>query len=315
MYKYPSKQGYLMQTAPQRLQKHEEQPQSNEAIELDPEIIKLASTTMILPQSEQENQYNALKEINTALLRLRLSKNEVKIYLFLARQGAQKAQRIAESLGLPRTEAYKVLRELENKGIIFRILERPMKFMVVPFEKILEEDIEGRRQKILKLEKKKDELLHLWQTLPKACNIEDVKESLQIIEGKRQISARIAQILGETNRKIRVVVSDRHLVWLFNSTFFEELNEKGEVEAKILTDYSQTSTFVIEQVAMPSCDFAFLRTKGQPSFVVSDTGTLILIMEDGDEKFSAMETNYASMLSSYSSLFDLLWKNQSHVEQ
>ncbi|MGD0804268.1 MAG: helix-turn-helix domain-containing protein [Candidatus Bathyarchaeia archaeon] len=314
MYKYPSKQGYLMQTAPQRLQKHEEQPQSNEAIELDPEIIKLASTTMILPQSEQENQYNALKEINTALLRLRLSKNEVKIYLFLARQGAQKAQRIAESLGLPRTEAYKVLRELENKGIIFRILERPMKFMVVPFEKILEEDIEERRQKILKLEKKKDELLHLWQTLPKACNTEDVKESLQIIEGKRQISARIAQILGETNRKIRVVVSDRHLVWLFNSTFFEELNEKGEVEAKILTDYSQTSTFVIEQVVIPSCDFAFLRTKGQPSFVVSDIGTLILIMEDSDEKFSAMETNYASMLSSYSSLFDLLWKNQSHVE-
>jgi sugar-specific transcriptional regulator TrmB len=304
-----------MQTAPSlKLHKREEQPHSNETYELDPEIIKLASITMTLQQSEQENQYKALKEINTALLRLRLSKNEVKIYLFLARHGAQKAQKIAESLGVPRTEAYKILRELENKGIVFRILERPMKFMVAPFEKILEEDIEERRQKIHKLEKKKDELLNLWQTLPKTHDSEDVKETLQIIEGKRQISARIAKTLRGTSRQIRVVVSDRHLVWLFNSTFFEELNEKGEIEARILTDYSQTSTFVMEQVEMTSCDFAFLHTKGQPSFIVSDAGTLILLMENSDEKFSAMETNYTSMLTSYTALFDLLWKNQNRRE-
>jgi sugar-specific transcriptional regulator TrmB len=304
-----------MQTAPSlKLHKREEQPHSNETYELDPEIIKLASTTMNLQQSEQENQYKALKEINTALLRLRLSKNEAKIYLFLALHGAQKAQKIAESLGVPRTEAYKILRELENKGIIFRILERPMKFMVAPFEKILEDDIEERRQKIHKLEKKKDELLNLWKTLPKNHDSEDVKETLQIIEGKRQISARIAKILRGTRRKIRVVVSDRHLVWLFNSTFFDELNEKGEIEARILTDYSQTSTFVMEQVEIPSCDFAFLHTKGQPSFLVSDDGTLILLIENSDEKFSAMETNYTSMLSSYTALFDLLWKNQNRRE-
>ena len=302
-----------MQSAPiLKLRKREEQSNSNETLELDPEIIKLASTTIPFRQSEQGDQYKALKEINTALLRLRLSKNEVKIYLFLARYGAKKAQKIAESLGVPRTEAYKILRELENKGIIFRILERPMKFMVVPFEKILEEDIEERRQKIHKLEKKKDELICLWKTLPKTHDSEDVRETLQITEGKRQISARIAKILRGTREHIKVVVSDRNLIWLFNSTFFEELNKKGEIEARILTDYSQISTFVIEQVEIPSCDFAFLHKKGQPSFIVSDEGTLILLMENSDEKFCAMETNYASMLSSYTALFDLLWKNQSH---
>jgi sugar-specific transcriptional regulator TrmB len=303
-----------MQTTLSQLQKSDKQIAINEKVEFDSEIIKLASEIMTIPQSEQENQYKALKEINAALLRLRLSNNEVKMYLFLARNGTQKAQKIAESLGVPRTEAYKILRELESKGFIVRILGRPMRFMIVPFEKIIEGEIEDRRQKIYKLEKKKDELLGFWRMLPKTDNTEDVKETLQVIEGKNQVSARVANILSETRKQIRVVVSDRHLVWLFNSTFFEELNKKGEIEAKILTNYSQTSTFVMEQLEMLSCDFAFLQKKGQPSFIVSDNGTLILLMEDNDEKFSAMETSYASMFNSYASLFDLLWKNQSRRE-
>jgi sugar-specific transcriptional regulator TrmB len=301
-----------MQTTLPELQK--DTKSLNVPEEIDPEITKLATETMTLPQSELANKYKALKEINSALLRLRLSKNEVKIYLFLARNGSQKAQKIAESLGVPRTEAYKILRELEGKGFISRILERPMKFMIVPFEKIVEEDIEERKQKIHKLEKKKEELLDLWQTLPKADESQEAKETLQVIEGKSQISARAVKILREAHSQIRVVASDRHLVWLFNSTFFEELNKKGEIEAKILTNYSQTSTFVIEQLDLPTCDFAFLQKKSQPSFILTDNGNLILLMEDNDEKFSAMDTNYTSMLNSYSALFDLLWKNQSRRE-
>ena len=189
-----------------------------------------------------------------------------------------------------------------------------MKFMIVPFEKIVEEDIEERKQKIYKLEKKKEELLDLWKTLPKADESQEEKETLQVIEGKSQISARVVKTLSEVHKQIRVVVSDRHLVWLFNSTFFEELNKKGEIETKILTNYSQTSTFVIEQLDLPACDFAFLQKKSQSSFILTDDENLILLMEDNDEKFSAMDTNYTSMLNSYSVLFDLLWKNQSRRE-
>ena len=301
-----------MQTNLKQLQK--DTKSLNEPEEFDPEITKLGTETMTLPQSEQVNKYKALKEINSALLRLGLSKNEVRIYLFLARNGSQKAQKIAESLGVPRTEAYKILRELEGKGFILRILQRPMKFTIVPFEKIVEEDIEERKQKIHKLEKKKEELLGLWQTLPMAEESQEEKETLQVIEGKSQISARAVNIIREAHKQLRVVVSDRHLVWLFNSTFFEELNKKGEIEAKILTNYSQTSTFVIEQLDLPTCDFAFLQKKNQPSFILTDNGNLILLMEDNDEEFSAMDTNYTSMLNSYSALFDLLWKNQSRRE-
>lgn len=287
--------------------------------EIDPELLQFTKPVLKTePQAEHEYQVKALRDINTALTRFKLSKNEVKVYLYLARYGAQKAQKIAESLGVHRTEAYKILRTLENEGVIYRVLERPMKFTAVPFEKVLDTEIEERRQRIHQLEKKKEELLHLWNALPKASETETEKETLQVLEGKRQISARISEILKASTKKLNAVVTDRHLIWIYNSSFFEELegmSKGGGIDVRILTEYSTTSTFVLEQVDLSNCDFAFLHLKEQPSFIMSDAGYMILLMENEDGKFYAMETNYASILKSYGNLFDLLWKSQDRKER
>lgn len=286
--------------------------------ELDPELLKFTKPMRrVDPQAEYEGQVKALREINTALTRFRLSKNEVKVYLYLARYGAQKAQKIAESLGFHRTEAYKILRTLENEGVIYRVLERPMKFTAVPFEKVLDTEIEERRQRIHQLEKKKGELLSLWMSLPKADESETEKETLQILEGKKQIGARVSELLKQSEKRFVAVVSDRNLIWLYNSPFFEDLEElskEKDIDVRILTQYSATSTFVLEQVDLNNCDFAFLHLKEQPSFIISDTGYIILLMENEDGKFFAMETNYSSILRSYENLFALLWKSQGKGE-
>ncbi len=298
---------------------HREQEETKRSLpELDPELLKFTKPMKRAEAGvEYEGQVKALRDINTALTRFRLSKNEVKVYLYLARYGAQKAQKIAESLGVHRTEAYKILRTLENEGVIYRVLERPMKFTAVPFEKVLDTEIEERRQRIYQLEKKKDELLSLWRSLPKADESESEKETLQVLEGKRQISARVSELLKQSEKRLIAVVSDRHLIWLYNSPFFEDLEDlskKRDIDVKILTQYSTTSTFVLEQVDMSSCDFAFLHLKEQPSFIISDAGTMVLLMENEDGKFYAMETNYSSILRSYGNLFELLWKSQEKRE-
>jgi sugar-specific transcriptional regulator TrmB len=281
----------------------------NQPPELDPDLLKLTKPTLKTePQAEHEHQLKALRDINIALTRFRLTRNEVKVYLYLARYGAQKAQKIAESLAVHRTEAYKILRTLENMGVIYRVLERPMKFTAVPFEKVLDTEIEERRQRIRQLERKKEELLSLWRILPKCDESEEEKETLQVLEGKRQVGARVCEMLRRSGRLV-AVVSDRNLVWLYNSPFFEDLEELKSVDVRVLTEYSPTSTFVLEQLGAGCCDFAFLRLRDQPSFIVSDSGGMILLMDSGD-KFVALETNYGSIVKSYGNLFDLLWKSQ-----
>ncbi len=308
-----------MQAVLSKIQKEQESNSIRMNSDLDSDLVKLVKPTL---RSEtftgNSAQIDALKEIKMALIRLKLSKNEVKVYLYLARYGAQKAQKIAESLDLHRTEAYKILRTLENDGIIYRVLERPMKFKAVSFEKVLDMKLEEKREKIYQMEKKKKELIHLWGSLPEVSEPETEDNLLQILEGKRQIIAKVSLLLKLSQKKFKGVINDKYLIWLYNSSFFEELESLSkikDIEAQILTDYSSTSTFVMEEMNLVNCDFAFLHLKDQPSFVISDSGYMILFMENDNNKFCVMETNDGFMIKSYGNLFDMLWKSQNRKDR
>ncbi len=260
---------------------------------------------------EAADHINSLKQINKALRRFRLSKNEAKVYLYLARHGAQKAQRIAEALDVHRTEAYKILRNLEAQGLVTRILERPMKFLAAPLENVLDSLIEGRRQRIRQLEQRRDELLSIWRSLPEPEKVSSQKETFQVLEGKRQIAVKVSEVLRGCDREFSIVISDENLVWLYNSSFFEDLEEiceERDMDARLLTNYSPTSMYVLGELDPEQCDFAFFDGGDLPGFFVSDSGEIVLLMDDGDDKFNAIWTNYSSIVDSYKTLFKLLWK-------
>ena len=294
-----------------RYLKSENKPNSTE-VESDTDYKQFLRPMLSNKSEGSEAQVKAVKEITSTLTRFKLSRNEIKVYLYLTRYGAQRAQKIAESLAVHRTEVYKILRTLESEGIVCKILEKPLKFAGVSFEKIIEREIEERRQRIHHLEKKKKELVKLWNQIPKSNEIEEEKERVQVLEGRKQISARVTELLEQSKKQINAVLSDQKLVWLYNSPFFENIgvHPNSGFEVKILTEYSETSTYLIEQVELINVDFAFVKSFDQPSFIIGDDGSMLLFMEDPDDKMCVMETNYRFMLKSYDKLFEMLWKDQ-----
>ncbi|MGQ9545297.1 MAG: TrmB family transcriptional regulator [Candidatus Bathycorpusculaceae bacterium] len=87
----------------------------------------------------------SLEIIERALYRLGLSKNEIRVYIYLARTSEHKASEISEALSLHRTETYRILRDLEKKGLISSVFEKPLKFIATPFEKALDILIETKK--------------------------------------------------------------------------------------------------------------------------------------------------------------------------
>ena len=79
-----------------------------------------------------------LSTVEETLSRFGLLKNEIKVYLHLARAGEMKAGELAEAISLHRTETYRILRDLEKKGIVFSIFEKPLKFTAVPLDKAVD---------------------------------------------------------------------------------------------------------------------------------------------------------------------------------
>ena len=265
---------------------------------------------------EDAEHLRALKRIKNALSKFDLSKNEVRVYLYLARFGAQKAQRIAEALSVHRTEAYKILRRLEKQGLVSCVFERPMKFVSVPFEKALGSLIEERRQRVHQMEQWKKELLNIWRSLPTAEDKATRKETFQVLEGRRQLGVKATEILNGCTGEIHMILRDETLLRLFNSPFFDDLEEiakKRGVKVSLITNFSPTSTYVLEEVDLGKGDFDYKQIEDSPCFILSDNGQMLLIMnrEGDDGKPYAMWTNYMTLVQSFRLLFDLLWAEKS----
>jgi sugar-specific transcriptional regulator TrmB len=80
------------------------------------------------------------------------SSNQSKVYLYLSKIGTKTASQLSKTLDIPRTETYHLLKTLQEKGCIFRIYEKPMKFGAVSIEDFLENWIISEKNKIKKLE-------------------------------------------------------------------------------------------------------------------------------------------------------------------
>ena len=264
--------------------------------------------------AEEAEHLKALRRIKEALSKFDLSKNEVRVYLFLARFGAQKAQRIAEALSVHRTEAYKILRRLEKQGLVSCVFERPMKFMSVPFEKALGNLIEERRQRIHQMEQWKKELMETWRSLPTPENRITRKETFQVLEGRRQVGVKAIELLEDCSSELLMILSDENLLWLYNSPFFDNLEKmisKKGISAQLITDFSPTSTYVLEEISLGKGDFNYKDLDEAPCFIISDNGQMLLLMRRGKEKGGkpyAMWTNYWTLVNSFSLMFNLLWE-------
>jgi sugar-specific transcriptional regulator TrmB len=60
-----------------------------------------------------------------ALVKLGLSENEAKVYVFLAIKGPQKGRNISEALKLYKQQLYRSLKSLQSKKIVSIIIKRP----------------------------------------------------------------------------------------------------------------------------------------------------------------------------------------------
>jgi len=101
------------------------------------------------------------------LISLGLKELDAEIYIFLAKNGPQKAKDAATSLKINRQRLYFGLKNLQDKGIVVSSKERPARFSAVMFEKVLEYFLEEKREQHQSLQNNKEDLLSIWRSLIK----------------------------------------------------------------------------------------------------------------------------------------------------
>ncbi|MCW8965894.1 MAG: hypothetical protein OQK82_04285 [Candidatus Pacearchaeota archaeon] len=148
---------------------------------------------------------------------------ETKIWLALLSVGIASAGKVATISGVPRSRAYDVLESLEKRGFAIAKLDKPVKYLGVKPNVILEKlknNVEcDARDRIISLSKIKEseeyeKINSLYQEGMNPIKKEDVSASLK---GKSNISNHLREILQNAQKEVIICTSA------------EDLNSKGRI--------------------------------------------------------------------------------------
>jgi len=268
----------------------------------------------------------SLETIENTLQKLGLSKNEIKVYVYLARTGMRKASEISEAISLHRTETYRILRDLEKIGLVSSVFEKPLKFIATPFEKAIDLLIKTKKLRLQLLERKKEDLVDLWISLPKP-EVEFVnREVFQILEGEEQINLKADEILAKTKGEIWVFLSDSDISRFYHSGFLDKLERfaKKDLSVQLLTNNSAKSRFFVEKLKLNGAKCLSTCPSDLPSFIIVDQKQLLFSIKRNNEqnddveekrkKLAALWTNYEAFIKALSALFTGLWSTEMRLK-
>jgi sugar-specific transcriptional regulator TrmB len=273
-----------------------------------------------LVKNKDQNFSQQISTIEETLTRFGLLKNEIRVYMYLARAGEKKAGEIAESIALHRTETYRILRDLEKKGIVFSIFEKPLKFTAVSLDKAIDLLVDAQKIKIKLLEQEKSSLVELWLSMPQPKVETAKKELFQMLEGDQQVLIKANELLEKTEEKFQIFASADYLSDLYYSDFSDKLkSQSNKVEVNLVTDNSLKSAYFIGQMRWLGESHKIADQQNLPCIMISDDKEVMIAFhekdndceDNGKKKYrtAAIWTNYSALVSTLQMLFSKLAQN------
>ena len=113
----------------------------------------------------------SLERIFKALASLGLSETDVRVYVYLALKGPNKAGNIVDNLKISGTQIHLSLQNLQDKGVVFADSKNRGVFSALLFEKALKLLIETEKTKTQIMQDTKEALLSDFKTATKKNSI------------------------------------------------------------------------------------------------------------------------------------------------
>ena len=271
----------------------------------------------------------SLNTIKRALRNFGLTEKEAEIYVFLAKYGVLSGGEISKLTKTHRPHMYRLLQNLQKKGVIQSTLESPVRYFSVPFEKILDENIKLKQEEATSLEKAKNGLLSDWKNIY-SVKIEPDLGKFAVIEGNRKIYSKIYQMIKETKSQLSAISTVTGLeraeqFGVFDAAYNHPF--KSKIKFRFLTELSKQN-LKATKLLMPKLksDLNLKAINSDPNFALSarmvirdDEEALFFISPKPDmfkkgQDEACLVTNCQSLIEMLARTFEDLWKHSAHIE-
>jgi HTH-type transcriptional regulator, sugar sensing transcriptional regulator len=240
---------------------------------------------------------------------------ETKVWLALLQKGISSAGEVAEISEVPRSRTYDVLESLEKRGFVIQKLGKPVKYLAVKPEVVIEKlknnTVKYAEEKVkvldgLKGTKEYQELEELHQV-----GIEPIKnhEITTAIKGRSNLYTQMRDVMESAEKSIHMTSSAFELnskMKMFKEVFSELKKRKVDIKVMI-GDSKEEAEKLSKKIGV--------NVKSKPihaRFVIADRTELIFTMRPNNvhEDFDyGIWINSPFFVNSMSYMFELAWKD------
>ena len=268
------------------------------------------------PNSTSNVYKQAIDELQVQFSKFGIPSNQSKVYIYLGKYGSKTAPEVCRALGLPRTETYRLLATLQNKGVISATYQHPIKFSSLPLEKAIKLMIDMEKDRVKKLEAKKDEISKVWNSIPTFHKEPDVQkdDKFQILQGENQIFGKINDMIINTKREFLIIGNEKEFLKFYHANFLEPL-DKSDIKLKVLANFPERIHYVFEVIDRTKVKEIPRTVNCHCCFVIKDSEEVIIFLRNSKsgKNTTAFWTNSQAMIYSKKLLFNLLWSKSKSI--
>jgi len=240
---------------------------------------------------------------------------ETKVWMALLTRGVATAGEIAETSGVPRSRTYDVLESLEKAGFAIEKLGKPVKYMAVKPEVVIEKlknnatrNAEERIDVLANLKETSEytELQDLHENGIKPIKNSDLSAS---IKGRSNLYTQIFNTMGSAEQTVHVAMPKKELLSKEKSfsNVFQKLN-KRKVDVKVMVPDSPEDAEKLSKKFKVDVKHKDIHAR----FIIVDKAELIFTLgangshEDFD---NGLWINSGYFANSMAYFFDTAWRN------
>jgi len=207
------------------------------------------------------------------LIKLGLTALEAKIYLALIKNGDVTAGNLGKLMKIARSDVYRVAERLQEKGLVEKILETPIRFKAIPAEEGLKFLLRRKKDEYKKVEKETDQLANKLKEnkLSNANNL--MNEKFIIIPPRDAVTNRTKQAMAEVQESVDTILTYNRFFYGVNTLFREDLRKAWARGVKFRFILEKTEREINNKETIQFCkESGMCQIKffnGQPEAVIS----------------------------------------------
>lgn len=255
------------------------------------------------------------KDAVHTLTQLGLTPLESRIYVILCKHAKLSTKQISKLTNTAQSDVYRVMKTLEQKGLVEKKIEKPVSYKSVPFETGSTFLIERKKAEFAALEQKTKRLNKHFKERKKD-ELSTAHESRFLMIPKREnVVKKIREAIDRSERKVDLLLSWKRLYKGMTDTFIES-SEKAwsrgvrfRIVAEIPEDpVALTKAEEFRRIS-PMCTIRFLPSHPKTVMGIYDKREAFVVVDPREALFDspALWSNNQSLITAIQEHFDLLW--------